>query len=62
VLSCILESEHDDMVRRYTTLAHALSHVGTARRGDAAGEAWVAITFQSRRGTPPPNAGAGLIA
>jgi ribosomal protein L11 methyltransferase len=47
VLSGILEGEHDEMVRRYTSLSHELVHTGTLRRGDAAGEAWVAITFAS---------------
>jgi ribosomal protein L11 methyltransferase len=47
VLSGILGSEHDEMVRRYTSLPRKLTHTGTQRRGDAAGEAWVAITFAS---------------
>jgi len=47
VLSGILESEHDEMVRVYTSLPTKLSHAGTRRRGDAAGEAWVAIALSS---------------
>jgi ribosomal protein L11 methyltransferase len=47
VLSGILESEHDAMVTRYTSLPRGLVHTGTTRRGDAAGEAWVAIVFRS---------------
>jgi ribosomal protein L11 methyltransferase len=43
VLSGILGSEHDDIVLVYT--AQGLTHTGTRRRGDAAGEAWTAITF-----------------
>lgn len=43
VLSGILESEHDEVVRRYT--AQKLAHAATRKRGDAAGEAWVAIVF-----------------
>jgi len=45
VLSGILESEHDEMVRIYTSLPRALVHATTKRRGDAAGEGWVAIAF-----------------
>jgi ribosomal protein L11 methyltransferase len=41
VLSGILESEHDEVVRLYAS--KGLTHAGTRRRGDAAGEAWVAI-------------------
>ena len=53
VLSGILESEHDEVVRLYTSLPSTgaarggLVHTGTRRRGDAAGEAWVAIAFAS---------------
>jgi ribosomal protein L11 methyltransferase len=48
VLSGILESEHDAMVARYTSVEGGrLAHAGTTRRGDAAGEAWVAIVFTS---------------
>jgi ribosomal protein L11 methyltransferase len=47
VLSGILESEHDEVVRLYA--AQGLAHVGTRRRGDAAGEAWVAIVFTALR-------------
>ena len=36
-------SEHDAMVTRYEALG--LSHAKTVRRGEAAGEAWVAIAF-----------------
>ncbi len=45
ILSGILGSEHDAMVARYESLG--LRHTGTKRRGDAAGEAWVAIAFQA---------------
>lgn len=45
VLSGILESEHDEMVRIYTSLPRTLVHATTKRRGDAAGEGWVAIAF-----------------
>ncbi len=45
VLSGILESEHDEMVRIYTSLPRKLVHATTKRRGDAAGEGWVAIAF-----------------
>jgi ribosomal protein L11 methyltransferase len=45
VLSGILENEHDDLVRTYTSLGRSLVHVGTRRRGDAAGEGWVALSF-----------------
>lgn len=45
LLSGVLESEHDEMVRRYTSLPERLVHVETKRRGEAAGEAWVAIAF-----------------
>jgi ribosomal protein L11 methyltransferase len=59
VLSGILESEHDEMVRLYTGQAAAgpgaggdgrarrLVHAGTRRRGDAGGEGWVAVAFTS---------------
>jgi ribosomal protein L11 methyltransferase len=43
VLSGILESEHDEIVRLYT--AAGLAHAGTRRRGDAAGEPWMAIVL-----------------
>lgn len=45
VLSGILESEHDEMVRIYTSPPQGLAHAETRRRGDAGGEAWVAIAF-----------------
>ncbi len=45
VLSGILESEHDEMVHIYTSLPRKLVHATTKRRGDAAGEGWVAIAF-----------------
>ncbi|APR85947.1 Ribosomal protein L11 methyltransferase [Minicystis rosea] len=45
VLSGILGSEHDDIVRTYTALPQKLRHVETRRRGDAGGETWVAIAF-----------------
>jgi ribosomal protein L11 methyltransferase len=51
VLSGILESEHDEIVRLYGSRTAGgsgkLVHAETRRRGDAAGEAWVAITFTS---------------
>ncbi len=47
VLSGILESEHDEIVRAYTSAPRRLVHADTRRRGDAAGEAWVAIAFRS---------------
>jgi ribosomal protein L11 methyltransferase len=50
VLSGVLESEHDEMVRLYTSLSpdgRNLRHLETRRRGDAAGEGWVAIAFTS---------------
>lgn len=43
VLSGILESEHDEMVGIYSALG--LRYVETRRRGDAAGEGWVALAF-----------------
>lgn len=45
VLSGILASEHDEMVRIYTSLPRPLVHATTKRRGDAAGDGWVAIAF-----------------
>ncbi len=45
VLSGILATEHDAIVRAYTSLPRRLTHAGTRRRGDAAGEAWVALVF-----------------
>ena len=45
VLSGILGSEHDEIVRIYTSLPRKLTHIDTRRRGDAAGEQWVAIAF-----------------
>jgi ribosomal protein L11 methyltransferase len=47
VLSGVLQSEHDEIVRVYTSLPRKLVHAGTRSRGDAAGEAWTAITFTS---------------
>ena len=47
VLSGILESEHDAIVRAYTSLPRRLVHTDTRRRGDAGGEGWVAISFLS---------------
>ena len=43
VLSGILESEHDEIVQLYT--AAGLAHAGSRRRGDAAGEPWMAIVL-----------------
>jgi len=54
VLSGILESEHDEMVRIYTSLPRRLVHLGSRRRGDAAGEGWVAIVFASGETPEPP--------
>jgi ribosomal protein L11 methyltransferase len=45
ILSGILASEHDEIVRVYTSLPERLVHVDTRRRGDAGGEAWVAIAL-----------------
>jgi ribosomal protein L11 methyltransferase len=45
ILSGILESEHDDLVRTYTALGRPLVHAGTRRRGDETGEGWVALSF-----------------
>jgi ribosomal protein L11 methyltransferase len=45
ILSGILGSEHDEIVRIYTSLPRKLAHVDTRRKGDAAGEQWVAIAF-----------------
>ncbi|MFT3767930.1 MAG: 50S ribosomal protein L11 methyltransferase [Minicystis sp.] len=45
ILSGILGSEHDEIVRVYTALPQKLTHVDTRRRGDAGGETWVAIAF-----------------
>ncbi|MFO0759886.1 MAG: 50S ribosomal protein L11 methyltransferase [Byssovorax sp.] len=45
VLSGVLESEHDAMVALYTGMPRGLRHTDTRRRGDAAGEGWVAIAF-----------------
>jgi ribosomal protein L11 methyltransferase len=50
VLSGILAGEHDEMVRRYTELPQGLIHRDTRTsvgRGDAAGEAWVAIWLEA---------------
>lgn len=46
VLSGILGSEHDAMVEAFTTTDAKLTFVGSKRRGDAAGEAWVAIELE----------------
>jgi len=48
VLSGILESEHDAIVRTYTALPRRLVHTDTRRRGDASGEGWVAISFRAQ--------------
>lgn len=45
VLSGVLGSEHDEMVRLYTALPRRLDHATTLRRGDAAGDSWVAIAL-----------------
>jgi ribosomal protein L11 methyltransferase len=45
VLSGILAGEHDELLALYTALG--LKHKETRRRGDAAGEAWVAMVFTS---------------
>jgi ribosomal protein L11 methyltransferase len=49
VLSGVLASEHDAMVRRYTSLDRKLEHRQTRTRGDAGGDAWVAITLAAPR-------------
>lgn len=43
VLSGILEGERDSVVRRYEALG--LAHARTVTRGEAAGEAWIAIAL-----------------
>jgi ribosomal protein L11 methyltransferase len=48
ILSGILGSEHDEIVHLYTSLPKKLTHLETRRRGDAGGEAWVAIAFQAK--------------
>jgi ribosomal protein L11 methyltransferase len=53
VLSGILESEHDEMVRIYGALG--LRHTETRRRGDAGGEGWVALAFTSLRSSASPS-------
>jgi len=45
ILSGVLGSEHDEIVRVYTALPQGLVHVETRRRGDAGGETWTAIAF-----------------
>lgn len=45
VLSGILASEHDEMVRLYTSLPRRLVHKATKRRDDPSGDGWVAIAF-----------------
>lgn len=45
ILSGILESEHDEMVRLYTSLPRGLKHASTRRRAEASVEGWVAIAF-----------------
>ncbi len=59
MLSGILESEHDEMVRLYTSLPRKLVLTGSRRRGDGTdprgghprppGDGWVALSF-----TAPP--------
>jgi len=44
VLSGILEAEHDDMVRRYTSVPARLEHIATRRAADAS-SGWVSIAF-----------------
>jgi ribosomal protein L11 methyltransferase len=45
VLSGILESEHDEMVRLYTSLPARFQHKNTRRRRDDTGDGWVAIAL-----------------
>jgi ribosomal protein L11 methyltransferase len=45
VLSGILASEEEAMIARYTSLRRKLAFGAAVRRGDAAGEAWIALTF-----------------
>ncbi len=49
VLSGVLESEHDEMVKLYTGLPRGLRHLTTRRRSDPTGDGWVGIAF-----TAPP--------
>jgi ribosomal protein L11 methyltransferase len=49
VLSGVLDAEHDEIVRVYTSLPRGLVHEETRRRGEAAGDAWTAMVF-----TAPP--------
>lgn len=45
ILSGLLEGEHDEMVKLYTSQARRLRHVETRRRAGSGGEGWVAIAF-----------------
>lgn len=45
ILSGLLESEHDEMVRLYTSFPRRLAHVETRKRPGAGGEAWVAVAL-----------------
>jgi ribosomal protein L11 methyltransferase len=47
ILSGILESEHDDLVRLYTTLRVPFAYQGTRRRRDPSGDGWVAIKLSA---------------
>jgi ribosomal protein L11 methyltransferase len=49
VLSGVLEGEHDELARVYTSLPRGLVHEEAQRRGEAAGDAWTALVF-----TAPP--------
>jgi ribosomal protein L11 methyltransferase len=49
VLSGVLEAEHEEILRVYTSLPRGLVHEETLRRGEAAGDAWTALVF-----TAPP--------
>lgn len=45
ILSGLLESEHDEMVRLYTSFPRRLAHVETRTRPGSGGEAWVAVAL-----------------
>jgi ribosomal protein L11 methyltransferase len=45
ILSGLLESEHDEMVRLYLSQGRRLAHIETRKRPGAAGDAWVALVL-----------------
>lgn len=47
ILSGVLAAEHDEIVKRYTSLSKPLRYLETRRRGDGTGDDWVAIAFGS---------------